>query len=90
MSRNTLQISAGQAGATLTPQHKRFNTLIRQIERARQTLTAWHDNIGLYRQAHAQVLLPLETELMAARRQWVFALDELRAIAGGPRRSATR
>jgi PIN domain nuclease of toxin-antitoxin system len=77
MSRNTLQISAGQAGPTLTPQQKRFNTLIRQIEQARQNLAAWHDNIGLYRQAHAQVLLPLETELMVARRQWVFALDEL-------------
>jgi hypothetical protein len=33
----------------LTPQQKRFNTLIRQIEQARQTLAVWHDNIGLYR-----------------------------------------
>ncbi|HEY2418457.1 MAG TPA: J domain-containing protein [Steroidobacteraceae bacterium] len=82
MSRNTLQISAGQAGPTLTPQQKRFNTLIRQIEQARQTLAAWHDNIGLYRQAHAQVLLPLESELMAARRRWVFALDELLGLRG--------
>jgi hypothetical protein len=77
MSRDTLQISTGQAAATSTPQHKHFNTLIRQIEQARQTLAAWHENIGLYRQAHAQVLLPLEAELMAARRQWVFALDAL-------------
>jgi hypothetical protein len=77
MSPNALQISSGKAGPTLTPQQKRFNTLIRQIEQARQTLAAWHDSIGVYRQAHAQVLLPLETELMAARRQWVFALDEL-------------
>ena len=78
MSRiNALQISTGEAGPALTPQQKRFNTLIRQIEQARQALAAWHDNIAVYRQAHAQVLLPLETELMAARRQWVFALDEL-------------
>ena len=77
MSRNALQISTGEAGPTLTPQQKRFNTLIRQIDQARQTLAAWHENIGLYRQAHAKVLLPLETELMAARRQWAFALDEL-------------
>ncbi|RZL89671.1 MAG: hypothetical protein EOP82_18675 [Variovorax sp.] len=55
-SRNAVQISTGQAGAALTPQQKRFNTLIRQIEQARQMLAAWHDNIGVYRQAQAQVL----------------------------------
>jgi len=42
MSRNTLQISAGQAGPPLTPQQKRFNSLIRQVEQVRQTLAAWH------------------------------------------------
>lgn len=77
MSRNTLQISTSTAGPTLTPQQKRFNTLIRQIEQARRTLAAWRDSMDLYRQAHAQVLQPLAAELMAARRQWVFALDEL-------------
>lgn len=71
-----------EAGPALTPPQKRFNTLIRQIEKARQTLATWHDGIGTYRQAHAQVLQPLEDELMAARRQWVFALD---ALFGQPR-----
>jgi hypothetical protein len=78
MSRiDALQISTGEAGPVLTPQQKRFNTLIRQIEQARQTLAAWHENIGVYRQAYAQVLLPQQTALMAARREWVFALDVL-------------
>ena len=77
MRPQALQISPSEAGPALTPPQKRFNTLIRQIEKARQTLAAWHDSIGTYRQAHAQVLLPLEDELMAVRRQWVFALDEL-------------
>lgn len=77
MSRTTLQISAGQAGPTLTPQQKRFNTLIRKIAEARRTLAQWQDNIGLYRQAHSRALLPLENELAALRRQWVFALDEV-------------
>ncbi len=77
MRPQALQISPSEAGPALTPPQKRFNTLIRQIEKARQTLAAWHDGIGTYRQAHAQVLLPLEDELMAARKQWVFALDEL-------------
>lgn len=74
---DALQISAGEAGPVLTPQQKRFNTLIRQIEQARLTLAAWHENIGAYRQAHAQVLLPQQMALMAARREWVFALDVL-------------
>ena len=68
-STDALQISAGQVGPALTPQQKRFNTLIRQIEQARQTLAAWHDSIGVYRQARAQVLLPQHTALMAARRE---------------------
>ncbi|WP_447779663.1 hypothetical protein [Variovorax boronicumulans] len=82
MRSQTLQISPSEAGPALTPPQKRFNTPIRQIEKARQTLAAWHDGIGTYRQAHAQVLLPLEDELMAVRRQWVFALD---ALLGQPR-----
>ena len=74
---NALQISSGKAGPALTPPQKRFNTLIRQIEQARQTLAAWHEHVAAYRQAHAQVLLPLQGELIAGQRQWVFALDGL-------------
>ena len=70
-----LQISAVQAGPALTPAQKRFNTLIRQIEKARQTLAAWQDGIATYRRAHAEVLQPLQDELLAGHRQWVLALD---------------
>ena len=78
MSRiEALRVRPGEAGKTLTPEQKRFNSLIRQIEQARETLAAWQENIALYRQAHAQVALPLQTSLMAARREWVFALDAL-------------
>nr|WP_297355215.1 hypothetical protein [uncultured Caldimonas sp.] len=70
-----LQISAVQAGPALTPAQKRFNTLIRQIEKARQTLAAWQDGIAMYRRAHAEVLQPLQDELLAGHRQWVLALD---------------
>jgi hypothetical protein len=83
MSRvNALQIATGGAGPVLTPQQKRFNTLIRQIEQARQTLAAWHENIRAYRQAHAQLLVPQQMALMAARREWVFALDVLLGRSG--------
>jgi PIN domain nuclease of toxin-antitoxin system len=74
-----LQISSTHAGAELTPAQKKFNTLIRQIEQARQTLAAWSDGVVFYRRAHADVLAPLQTELIAGQRQWVFALDALLA-----------
>jgi hypothetical protein len=77
MSRRALKIAADPAGVPLSPQHKRFNTLIRQIEEVRQTVAAWHEGIPSYRQAQGQVLRPLEEELRAAHRRWVFALDEL-------------
>ncbi len=76
MSRiDTLQISTAAAGPTLSPSQKRFNTLIRQIEQAKQTLAAWQDNVLSYRQAHGEVLRPLQAELLAGHRQWVLALD---------------
>ena len=59
----------------MSPAQKRFNTLIRQIEQARQTLAMWHEHIALYRQEYARVLLPLHAELLAGHRQWVFAVD---------------
>lgn len=74
---HTLQVSTGAPGTLLTPQQKRFNTLIRQIAQARQTLAAWHDHIAAYGRADAQTVQPLRAELTAARRQWVFALDAL-------------
>jgi hypothetical protein len=74
---SSLQIASAKGAPPLTPAQKRFNTLIRQIEQARQTLAAWQENIPIYRQAHAGRLLPLRAELLAASRQWVFALDGL-------------
>ncbi|WP_028998793.1 J domain-containing protein [Azohydromonas australica] len=76
MSRiDALQITPVEASPALTPQQKRFNSLIRQIEQARRTLATWHDSIPVYGTAYTQVLLPLQTAIMAARRDWSFALD---------------
>jgi len=74
---NALQIASHKAGPVLTPQQKRFNTLLRQIEQGRQTLAAWRDGIAAYHQAHIAVLHPMQTELLTARREWAFALDAL-------------
>lgn len=70
-----LQVAPVQAGAALSPSQKRFNTLLRKIQQARGTLAAWHENIAAYRQAHTEVLKPLQGELLAGQRQWVFAFD---------------
>lgn len=86
---NALQLSSSDTGQALTPEQKRFNTLIRQIEQARETVAAWHEHIASYRQAHAQVLVPLQASLTAARREtrreWVFALDALLGQPGWSR-----
>jgi hypothetical protein len=61
MSRiDALQNSTANTGPVLTPPQKRFNTLIRQIQQARQTLAAWRDNIAVYREVRVNVLLPLQ------------------------------
>lgn len=81
----SLQISSRTSGSALTPEQKRFNTLIRQIEQARQMLTAWQENVPLFRQAYAQAVLPLQNSFVAARREWVFALDALLGQSGWTR-----
>jgi len=70
-----LQISAPAAAAPQTPEHKRFYTLIRQIEKARQSVTAWRDQILGFRKAYTEVLRPLRDSAVAAMTEWVFALD---------------
>lgn len=72
---DALQISPAEAGAALSPAQKRFNTLIRQLDKARRNLAAWQDAIAAFRAAHAQQLRPLQMELIAGLRQWVVALD---------------
>lgn len=80
-----LEIAPTQRSVPLTPQQKRFNTLIRQIGQARETLAAWRDGIDTYRQTHAEAVQPLEADWRATRRRWAFALDALHAQAGWTR-----
>lgn len=80
-----LQIGAAAGAGTLTPEQKRFNSLTRQIEQARETLRAWQEQIPLYRQAHADVLGPLFKGLDEARRAWIHAIDRQLAQGGWTR-----
>ena len=48
MSRiDALRVRPREAGKALTPEQKRFNSLIRQIGQARETQATWHENIAL-------------------------------------------
>ncbi|MCW7541888.1 J domain-containing protein [Aquabacterium sp. A7-Y] len=70
-----IRIAVDGSDRVLTRDQKRFNTLSRQIEQARSTLEAWQDKVAPYGEAHVQVLLPLQAQWRALRRQWVFKLD---------------
>ena len=72
-----LQVSLLPGQPVLSPAHKRFNTLLRQIEQARKTLQTWQNNIPVFQQAFVQQMLPLQTTLRAERRQHLLALDAL-------------
>lgn len=80
-----LQISVRTSGAPLSPEQKRFNNLIRQIEQARQTLIAWQENLPPFAQTYLEVVLPLQDSFLAARREWLFGLDALLGQSGWTR-----
>lgn len=84
----TLQITPiapRTASGPLTPAQKRFNTLLRQIDKARQTLADWAAHTQSYRQAHAELWVPLQAELLRGHRQFVRALDGLLTQTGWTR-----
>lgn len=76
-SNKDLQISSRVSGEPLTPDHKRFNTLIRQIAQARATHAEWQENIPLFMQAYTKVIVPLRESFSDMVRKLVFALDGL-------------
>jgi hypothetical protein len=47
------QVCTRAGSAALTPQHKRFDTLIRQIDQARDALLAWQEHTP-HAQAYTQ------------------------------------
>ncbi len=84
-TRNAIRIVPADPARPVTPQQKRFNSSVRQIEQARQGLVAWQDNIALFAQAHAQLQVPMLQGLQALRRRWAFALDAAPARKGWTR-----
>lgn len=65
------------AAQVLSPAQKRFNTLLKRIERARAAVAAWQNNTPVYLEAHVAVVVPLLQQQALARREWAFALGGL-------------
>jgi hypothetical protein len=68
---------AAAAARPASPEQKRFQTLLGKIDKARQRLQAWQEQLPLFAQAHAARVAPLEAELRAARRAFAFELEAL-------------
>lgn len=62
-------------GASLSPEQKRFNSLVARLDAARALLAAWQGAIAQFRADYLRQHLPLLATARATRRRWVLALD---------------
>ena len=70
MKRNTsLDIasaaSAAAGGKALSPEHKRFQTLLGKIDKARERLQTWQQKLPLFAQMHEAQAAPVLARLKA-------------------------
>ena len=80
MKRNTsldIASAAAAGGKSLSPEHKRFQTLLGKIEKARLRLQTWQEQLPLFAQAHEEQAAPMLVRLGAQRRAWAFQLEQL-------------
>lgn len=74
-------VSISQAGDTagppLSPAQKKFNTLVKKIDKQRQSLAQWQEAIPLYQQRWQREFVPLQAHHYAASLEFVTFLDEL-------------
>ena len=82
MKRNTsLDIasaaSAAAGGKALSPEHKRFQTLLGKIDKARERLQTWQQQLPLFAQMHEAQAAPVLARLKAERRDWALGLEQL-------------
>lgn len=75
--RKSLQISSHASEPRLTLEQERFNFLIGQIEKVRQSRAAGEAVILKFRQDQIQKLQPLRATLTATCRESVFTLDRM-------------
>lgn len=77
-SATQLEIAAA-SGHGDSPEHKRFKALLGKIEKARERLQAWQQQLPVYARAHDEQLKPLLERLRASRRAWAFELEAVLA-----------
>lgn len=80
MKRNTsLEIAraAAAGGKAASPEHKRFQTLLGKIDKARSRLQAWQEQLPLFAQMHEVQAAPMLAQLTVARRTWALELEQL-------------
>ena len=80
VKRNTaLEIASAAAsgGKALSPEHKRFQALLGKIEKARERLQSWQQQLPLFAQMHKAQAAPVLAQLTAERRAWALGLEQL-------------
>ena len=80
MKRNSsLEIASAAAagGKAASPEHKRFQTLLAKIDKARERLQAWQQQLPLFAQMHEAQAVPVLAQLAAERRAWALGLEQL-------------
>jgi len=60
-----------------SPEHKRLKVLMDKIDRARQRLQQWQEQLPLFAQSYAQRVKPELESLHKVHRQWLFDMEEL-------------
>lgn len=77
-----------QGAAEPSPEEKRFNALIAQIEQARATLASWQEQIPVFHRAYDKRIVPLLGQLREARRASIELVDALLDRPGWSRAEA--
>ena len=77
-----LSIAPPQGQQPLTPQQKKFKSLILKIEAQRKLLTEWNLTIPVFRQKRAKDLGPLQATCKALNVELVEFLDQAASMAG--------
>jgi hypothetical protein len=74
---NTLSLSATPGGDGSTPEHKRFKTLMEKLDKERQRLQRWQEQLPLFAQAWQQRVQPEKLQLQQQQRTAALALEQL-------------
>jgi hypothetical protein len=73
----SLQVSSFETPPVAIPGQRRFGLLVRQIEQAQQRIETWRIQQRNLEHLHAMVVLPLQRQVFALQRKWVFGLDRI-------------